>query len=279
MKNQGRVDKFCIKFNIWSDSSTAAMEFEESFKQIGECDPLFRLLVEYNDAYIYLDHGNVKYEDVESELRFEIKVSNKISKASIEKVVEIAGEDWGCGNDPCNKDDAYNMIDSLIDDMVNNMHYNDFDFSKIDALNAINGVEVIFHDEGFEVINTRGYSQGDFAQVIVPIAALERVWGNKPDLDATEKEIHHLLWDAPARVKLQINWEDYDDIAEQVLYDLTDEYDYIGPYEWKEQNESKRFVEEFVKAISDEAKKKNWNIDALKQQLSDEINFTPWQCK
>lgn len=55
----------------------------------------------------------------------------------------------------------------------------------------------------FTIITTRGYSQGDYAEVIVPDCL-----GIK-DIDALRTSIHHLVWDAPIHCRVVIDGEEY----------------------------------------------------------------------
>jgi len=57
-----------------------------------------------------------------------------------------------------------------------------------------------FFQPKFEIIQTRGYSQGDYVEIIIP-HDLE----NKPD----QEMIDHLFWDRPVYIRLEIDQNDF----------------------------------------------------------------------
>lgn len=61
-----------------------------------------------------------------------------------------------------------------------------------------------------QVISTSGYSQGDYALVIVDLTQLNKAWGTKhKDAKELKETIHHLFWDTPVYATVTINGEEY----------------------------------------------------------------------
>lgn len=78
--------------------------------------------------------------------------------------------------------------------------------------NGIHRLEEALEDlvklkEGYKIITSRGYCQGDCVNVLVPIKQLTKTWGRK----LTDKElsdmIDHMLWDAPVYISVTIEDE------------------------------------------------------------------------
>lgn len=86
--------------------------------------------------------------------------------------------------------------DELIELIQDNV-LNEYDLEE--AQEEANNRNVMIVLDDYEVIKTRGYSQGDYAEVIIP---------NKYVGDV-EKHIDHLFWDAPISARGEVNGEDF----------------------------------------------------------------------
>ena len=64
---------------------------------------------------------------------------------------------------------------------------------------------MIFFEVNYDIIETRGYNQGDYAEVIYVV---QDNWTDK-DIKSVEEDSHHLLWDCPVYGKADIN-DDYE---------------------------------------------------------------------
>lgn len=72
----------------------------------------------------------------------------------------------------------------------------------------------------FDIVISRGYSQGDYKEVIVPHKLWECLGVKRPKnvQDSLGSHIDHLLWDAPIYCRLTVNGEEY--YIDQYLKDL-----------------------------------------------------------
>ena len=74
----------------------------------------------------------------------------------------------------------------------------------------------------YEVIQTRGYGQGDFAEVIFFEDFFKQAWGKrKINYKNLQKEIDHLFWDAPVYIEVL-----FGDLELREWDILEDEYEY-----------------------------------------------------
>ena len=68
-----------------------------------------------------------------------------------------------------------------------------------------------YYEPEFFELTTTGYSQGDYAEVIIPREVLIELGHTDPTqeiADSFQEHINHLFWDAPLFCKLEINDED-----------------------------------------------------------------------
>lgn len=80
----------------------------------------------------------------------------------------------------------------------------------------------IMPDKNLIKLETRGYSQGDYAEVFYCPEDCEKVWGNAPVQKAVQRYIDHYYWDSPIYAAVTVNGEEYS------FYDMP-EYD---EYSW-----------------------------------------------
>ena len=108
----------------------------------------------------------------------------------------------------------------------------------------------ITHTALYEVVYSRGYSQGDYAEIFVPIE-LREVYGLADDVDLVDnvkEDIDHFLWDSPLYCRITINDREY--------YSET----FDGSYEYFNRNI-------FIKEILAEYKDDGLDMDLLKEEL------------
>lgn len=100
--------------------------------------------------------------------------------------------------------------------------------------------------EGYQIITSRGYSQGDCVDVLVPVAHLTKMWGRKPQEKELRETIDHMLWDAPIYCSVTIE----DETWEYSELDL-DEYSYDKQKVIDKINEKSKYKgEELVKELT-----------------------------
>ncbi len=105
----------------------------------------------------------------------------------------------------------------------------------------------------FKTIESRGYSQGDYREIIIPEKALLEIWGSeKIDYENLKKELNNYLWDSPVCGTLAIDNDrielcdilssvynlDVDDIKREIL-----EYT-KKKYNKKQNKDLKEFLDE-----------------------------------
>ena len=91
------------------------------------------------------------------------------------------------------------LIERIKTSINNNTNWNIEDYEIIDKILA---------REKCTVITTKGYCQGDSAEVIIPTKLLEKCWGGKFNIENMQEEIDHLFWDAPVYARLEIEEEE-----------------------------------------------------------------------
>lgn len=100
--------------------------------------------------------------------------------------------------------------------------------------------------EGYKIITSRGYCQGDCVNVLVSIKQLTKVWGIVPQEKELREIIDHLLWDAPIYCSVTIEDEtwDYSELG-------FDEYEYDKKKVIEKLNELSKYKgEELVQELN-----------------------------
>ena len=86
-----------------------------------------------------------------------------------------------------------------------------------------NDVDLDFDDEkffeldyeNFAILETGGYSQGDYAEVYVDLRAMRKLTGKEDfDADTLKNTIHNLFWDCPLCVKVTIDGKEFEELLE-----------------------------------------------------------------
>jgi hypothetical protein len=100
--------------------------------------------------------------------------------------------------------------------------------------------------DGYKIITSRGYCQGDCVDVLVPIKHLTKMWGRAPEDKELREVIDHLLWDTPIYCSVTIE----DETWEYSELDL-DEYSYDKQKVIEKINEKSKYKgEELVKELN-----------------------------
>ena len=122
-----------------------------------------------------------------------------------------------------NRYDAMSIWDNFFDDIQSDSTQDIIGFFETNS---------ITYDYHFEKFVTRGYSQGDYAEVYVDTKRYKEVYGTDLDDEAFQEEINHLFWDAPIRGEIAISFEYYQNCVtykvevatEHITEFLEDEY-------------------------------------------------------
>ncbi len=98
------------------------------------------------------------------------------------------------------KDELVNLVDTIFDEMS---------LDEASELAYDNGLTIGVH--GYTEYTTRGYSQGDYAKVLVPDALVA---------DWMQDNLDHLFWDCPLYMRIEVNGEEwYPDVHDHYDYD------------------------------------------------------------
>ena len=170
------------------------------------------------DTYIYVDWGNVAMPKSLEDL-FEILPQNNKKRKLIQFLREYfryypSYEDFtSFENVVCHIFNEYSLSD--MKDFVNNL--TDF------------GIEVT---PKFDRYISRGYSQGDAAEILVP-HSLRKVWGLANDAEVLtkdlQKDIDHYLWDSEIYGTLGISFEhevNRETFGDSIIIKFDEEFDY-----------------------------------------------------
>lgn len=167
----------------------------------------------------YKDCGNVGGDD---DVEFELKGTK--SQLS-DYLVDYFGQESKSGYMRWSKDELYNDVYNHIYDEMNLKDYRECNKE--------------LHEYGLEIVPTkelvwldsRGYSQGDYAEVVYCPSDLKESWGICPEESKIQKEINNLLWDSPISATLTVNGNEY-------YYD-----EHFDWYEWQRE----KFIEYVAK--------------------------------
>ncbi len=122
--------------------------------------------------------------------------SKDFSLCSLSEVKTVLGNIWQFDATPIRKTTTDELLDAIANDMRWDAPLHEF-------------LEEYFEPEFFE-LTTTGYSQGDYATVIIPREVLVAYGHEDPTqeiADSFQETIDHLFWDAPLYCKLEINDE------------------------------------------------------------------------
>lgn len=184
---------------IFYDTHQAHCDFDENF-------------VRYQDKYIFTDYGNLP-GDWEPEY---------ITPSKAEIIKALDSQEFFDG---WRRTSWREYFKDYADKPVSRATKAELD----EFLRHYDGNDILkeeYYKKNYEVIVTRGYSQGDYAEVIIP-HALAQVWGVKSlNFDAIQEQVNRLFWDTP------IYWEFEGEVLSVFMTD---------PYEWDE-DEAERIV-------------------------------------
>lgn len=188
-----------LECTVFYDTDIARNLFEENFKILQREGGK-----EHTIAY-YVNHGNVPGPD---DVSFSIRGEKKDLIAFLQ-AQGYTTEDFATVDDFA--EEVFNYIETPT--VLNYQDMNDYDLKDT-------GLEIV-PSKNLERVEVRGYSQGDYAEVILCVADLEEVWGNSVILSELKAEFTKLFYDAPICAVYTINgeehsmyefpgWEDYE---------------------------------------------------------------------
>lgn len=140
------------------------------------------------------------------------------------------------------KDEILSDAEDILDEFMTITDYRDFNKDNSD-IKIIPNKELIW-------IENRGYSQGDYAEIVYSCDDLKDWWGVDVDERELSKTIDNLLWNAPIDLIVTINGDEYD------YGDTGDTYEYQR--------------EMFIDVI---AKESGVNRDVLEDIIPEELGY------
>ena len=191
-----------IEFSVFADSFRSQEEFNNTFKTVVESD---------NRSY-GLYHYTSWGEEEEVGLS-DLKALDYKNNTKHCLLTYALGEDWNYYS----KTEIRAMKKQELIDLIESDSVLDYmDLNEIEEWASDNSFGIGL--DNYEIIKTRGYSQGDMAQVLV----------RNELLDAELRTlIDHLFWDAPTVYTLVIDGEDYyidEHIEDSYEYDADEVY-------------------------------------------------------
>jgi len=193
-----------LELSVFRDTGASSRDFEESFNVLQYSG------YRQNTIAVYTEHGNVS-----GNFSFADAANYKITAKELKQALK-------------------NDYDTEV-----SQHYFSKPFSKLTKTELLEFLDCVTCDSSeiaeflqqhfsplYDTLVTRGYSQGDYAEVIITpaykayLADNGRDW-SKPEVKASvQTAIDHLFWDAPIYARLAIDSEDlYLDEALTDLYD------------------------------------------------------------
>ena len=173
------------------------------------------------DTYIYVDWGNVAMPESLEDL-FEILPQNNKKRLLIQFIKEYSHYNPTYSNFDCIENVIYDIFDMYNLDEIKDFVRNLIEF----------GIEVT---PKFDRYISRGYSQGDTCEILVP-HSLREFWGLADNAEILtkdlQKDIDHYLWDSEIYGTLDISFEyevKRETFGDSIIMKFSEEFDYC---EW-----------------------------------------------
>ncbi|MGR3178762.1 MAG: hypothetical protein ACUZ8E_11960 [Candidatus Anammoxibacter sp.] len=178
--NKNGVD---IEFNGFYDCYQSQEYFTENFETI-QHESHHKTAI-----YFYTSCGEIKP-------CFDLKI--KALKKDLYKFVQEY-----CSNyidNSWSKEDLYNEAIIFLTEELTTYKYD------INDLSQEYNMDISFVND-IEILTTYGYSQGDYALVIIDKTQIAKLWGNYPD--NLQETSNHLFWDSPVSASITIDEKGY----------------------------------------------------------------------
>lgn len=204
-----------IEFVGGYDVDRSRWEFDASFEVLRYSG--------YRESAVlyYIEYGNVEGAD-------KVDFSLKCTKPQLaEYLVDHFGHETKSGYMKWSKEDLLNEVSDHIWDYMNVLSYREGN-EEIDEY----GMEIV-PSKTLEWVGSRGYSQGDYSEIVYCPEDLKKAWGKEPNEAELSETFDNLLWDSPISATLTVNGEEF-------YYD--EEFDW---YDWQR--------EEFIEYVAKEA--------------------------
>jgi len=196
-----------IEFSGFMDGDKSRMDFDENFETIVHQSYSKTSIQFYNPGGEITQSLDIKVKALKKDLY-------KFVDENVNAVIDQA----------CSKQALYDETIAFLQDEIAAYKYD------LDEMSNAYGITISFVND-IEILVTKGYSQGDYALVIVDRTQLTELWGKYTD--NVQECIDHYFWDSPVWAKLEINGTEY----QYYEFDLKE-------YEW----EKEAFIKHVAKA-------------------------------
>ena len=113
-------------------------------------------------------------------------------------------------------DDEYSMKNTK-DELVEELLW-DCDAKEFELLVEMS--DELVEKLGFVIIETMGYSQGDFAYITINQDEYKRKTGIEFDVEKNQEYLHHLLWDSPIFIHFNLEFFENMDDGGKIVYEI-----------------------------------------------------------
>jgi len=192
-----------VEVNICNDLSLAQINFNENIEEFEDGYYIYtnynNLKYYYKNIYKMKSYYTVSMLDIND--FYDIDINDRRTKVILYRYLtreyKILYSDLKDGY----VTDGYatqDMLDTLLDT----------EYSLVSLEEFLNRYSIPYKSK-FTVLDIRGYSQGDYAQVIIMNDALSTIWGSEPNIRELEQELTHFFYDAPQSVSITINGDEF----------------------------------------------------------------------
>ena len=171
-----------IELNVSYDTFISQSDWTENFNEVVSTGH------RTSGIYQYTEWGNIKKMDSSDYLA----IHKDVLKRDLLTVALDVDWNWYTKTEirAMKKEE---LVDLIQDDVI----LNDYDFKEAIEWASDNNIMLVIDD--YEIISTRGHSQGDYAEVIVL----------NGDVDLVKDDIDHFFWDAPISARGVVNGEEF----------------------------------------------------------------------
>lgn len=203
------------------DYDASRYNFEENFTKFNKNN--------HNcNKWVFVDWGNIKNPTIKDLI--------EISEDNTLEVLRNAVSELGNYPDEMDNDEC---IDELY-----MLYRNDLD----DFLDVLDSCKVVY-TTFYNLIITRGYSQGDYAEVVIPKKLLEKTWGQYKDDYIPQQMIDNYFWDAPVSLAVELNLNNTIHQISSFDLDIPEYWNY--PYDIDDAKETAlKFIREEFKNVA-----------------------------
>jgi hypothetical protein len=239
-----KINPISVSIEVSYDYDASSINYQNTFKS----SPFQSNYGSSDNLLQYIDYENIKLIDNISDL---ITIDTSNSRKSLLEYLR-----W------TNAEAKEYKISELRSEILN-----DVDFRDISDLEKELNIT-----KNYILIETRGYSQGDYAEVIIPIDLLRECWGTNKDIKdedlVSQQYIDNIFWDAPIWGRIEIS------ASQDYTFEL---YEVENIPEYPNYKQGIEFInDEILKFITNEFKNvpalQNI-IDATKEALPSEIKY------